>query len=73
MSGGGIVPGPGGGGGGATLPDDPAAVLLDAGAPSTFVALNASGVGTAWTAAQARASIGALLKGAADSMRCDRR
>jgi hypothetical protein len=47
-------------GGGATLPDDPAAVLLDAGAPSTFVALNSSGVGTAWTAAQARASIGAL-------------
>jgi hypothetical protein len=65
VSGGGIVPGPGGGGGGASLPDDPAAVLLDAGAPSTFVALNASGVGTAWTAAQARASIGALY---ADAM-----
>ena len=55
MSGGGIVPGPGGGGGGATLPDDPAAVLLDAGAPSRFVALDGSGVGTSWTGAQAQA------------------
>lgn len=45
----------GAGGGGATLPDDPAAVLLDAGAPSRFVALNGSGVGTTWTAAQALA------------------
>ena len=49
-----------GGGGGASLPTTPAAALLDAGAPSTFVALDAAGIGTSWTAAQARASIGAL-------------
>ena len=58
MSGGGIVPGPSGGG--ATLPDDPAAVLLDAGAPSTIVGLNSSGVGAALTGPQARAIAGEL-------------
>jgi hypothetical protein len=41
------------GGGGASLPDDPAAVLLDAGAPGTLVALNGSGVGVAMTFAEA--------------------
>ncbi len=40
------------GGGGATLPDDPAAVLLDAGNPSTIVGLDAAGVGTSLTASQ---------------------
>lgn len=43
-----VVPG----GGSATLPDDPAAVLLDAGAPDTVVTLNSSGVGAARTYAE---------------------
>lgn len=55
MSGGGIVPGPGGGGGGASIPAAASAVLLDAGAPSTIVGLNGSGVGAALTGAQAQA------------------
>lgn len=59
MSGGGIVPGPGGGGG-ATLPAAPAAVLLDAGAPSTIVGLNSSGVGTALSASASRAAMDAM-------------
>lgn len=41
-------------GGGASLPDDPATVLLDAGAPSTMLGLNSSGVGEALSAAAAR-------------------
>lgn len=45
-------------GDGATLPDDPAAVLLDAGAPSTIVGLDAAGVGAALSQAQARALLG---------------
>lgn len=59
----GIRPGPGGGAGGAssvaaTLPDDPAAVLLDAGNPSTIVGLDAAGVGAALTQATARQLLG---------------
>lgn len=46
------------GGGGATLPDDPAAVLLDAGNPSTIVGLDAAGVGAALTQATARQLLG---------------
>ena len=45
-------------GGGATLPDDPAAVLLDATAPGTLTGLDAAGVGTSYTQASARALLG---------------
>lgn len=43
---------------GATLPTTPAAALLDAGAPSTFVALNALGVGETLNASAARTRLG---------------
>ena len=45
-------------GGGATLPDDPAAVLLDAGNPSTLTGLDEAGVGTSYTPAAARQLLG---------------
>lgn len=45
-------------GGSASLPDDPATVLLDAGAPSTMLGLNSSGVGEALSAAAARSRMG---------------
>lgn len=41
-------------GGGASLPATPSAALLDAGAPSTMLGLNSSGVGEALSAAAAR-------------------
>lgn len=41
-------------GGDASLPDDPAAVLLDAGAPGTFVVLDGSGAGNALSPADAQ-------------------
>lgn len=44
--------------GGATLPASPAAALLDAAAPGTFVGLNGSGVGETLNAAGARARLG---------------
>lgn len=45
-------------GGGASLPDDPAAVLLDVASPSTLVGLDAAGVGAALSQASARAFLG---------------
>ena len=51
--------GSGGSGGGASLPTTPAAALLDAGAPSTIVALDGSGVGTELTYAATRTAIDA--------------
>lgn len=46
------------GGGGASLPDDPAAVLLDVASPSTLVGFDAAGVGAALSQASARALLG---------------
>lgn len=46
-----------GGGGGASLPDDPAAVLLDAGAPNTFVVLDETGAGAGIAPADAMAML----------------
>ena len=58
VNGGAVVNG-GGGGGGASLPDTPAAVLLDVAAPSTIVALDADGEGTALSYAAVLAAVGA--------------
>lgn len=45
------------GGGGATLPATPTEALLDAGAPSTFVSLDAAGVGATLTKAAAASAV----------------
>ena len=53
------IPGPAGPPGTAGLPTTPAAALLNAGAPSTIVALDGSGVGTELSYAATRTAIGA--------------